>query len=79
MVLAIICVGAGFFVSQKPLRLYGLFLSLFVCAKLLFSDFADSSSGDKVILSFVVGILAIGISYLYLRLEGPAKKKAENE
>ncbi len=79
MVLAIICVGAGFFVSQKPLRLYGLFLSLFVCAKLLFSDFADSSSSDKVILSFVVGILAIGISYLYMRLEGPVKKKQESE
>ncbi|MBR4759215.1 MAG: DUF2339 domain-containing protein, partial [Lachnospiraceae bacterium] len=79
MVLAIVCVGAGFFVSQKPLRLYGLVLSLFVCAKLLFSDFADSSSGDKVILSFVVGILAIGISYLYMRLEGPTKKKAEGE
>ena len=69
MVLALACVGCGFAMTQKPLRLYGLFLALFVCAKLLFADFRGSASADKVILSFVVGILAIGIAYLYMRLE----------
>ena len=73
MVLAIVCVATGFAVKQKPLRLYGLVLSLFVCAKLLLSDFADSSSGDKVIITFVVGILAIGIAYIYMRLENSSR------
>ena len=77
MVISIVCVGFGFYIKQKPLRLYGLVLALFVCGKLLLSDFSDSSSSDKVILTFVVGILAIGISYIYMRLEKNGKD-AEN-
>ncbi|MCR4691163.1 MAG: DUF2339 domain-containing protein [Lachnospiraceae bacterium] len=69
MLLAISGVGTGFFIKQKPLRLYGLFLALFVCAKLVVFDFSDTQASDKVILFAVVGLLAIGISYLYLRLE----------
>ncbi len=69
MVLAILSVACGFGFRQKPLRLYGLFLALFVCARLLLVDFSDSSASDKVVLTFVVGVLAIGISYLYMRLE----------
>lgn len=69
MVLALICVGTGFAMSQKPIRLYGLVLAMFVCAKLLFMDFTGAAAADKVILTFVVGVLAIGISYLYMRLE----------
>ena len=69
MVLALCAVGVGFGIHQKPLRLYGLFLAVFVCAKLLLYDFSESGSGEKVVLFFVVGLLAIGISYLYMRLE----------
>ncbi len=69
MVLALFAVGVGFGIHQKPLRLYGLFLAVFVCAKLLLYDFSESGSGEKVVLFFVVGLLAIGISYLYMRLE----------
>ena len=69
MVLAIICVGAGFVVKQKPVRLYGLLLALFVCAKLILFDFSGSGQSEKIVLFAVVGLLAIGISYLYMRLE----------
>ncbi|MCR5283203.1 MAG: DUF2339 domain-containing protein [Lachnospiraceae bacterium] len=69
MALALCAVGVGFGIHQKPLRLYGLFLAVFVCAKLLLYDFSESGSGEKVVLFFVVGLLAIGISYLYMRLE----------
>jgi hypothetical protein len=69
MLLAIAAVGAGFLLRVKSVRIYGLVLSLFVCGKILLVDFGGTQTEDKVILFLVVGILALAISYLYMRIE----------
>lgn len=75
MVIAVACVGAGFVLKIKSLRIYGLCLSLFVCGKLLLVDFADAQSADRVISFFVVGVIALAISYLYMRIERSLTEK----
>lgn len=75
MVIAVACVGAGFGLKIKSLRIYGLCLSLFVCGKLLLFDFADAQSADRVISFFVVGVIALAISYLYMRIERSLAEK----
>lgn len=80
MVLAIASVAVGFCLRLKSVRVYGLVLSFFVYAKILLVDFGGTQTDDKVILFFVVGILALAISYLYMRIEKSlAEKQVGNQ
>lgn len=75
MMIAIASVAVGFWLKIKSVRIYGLCMSLFVCAKLLLVDFADAQSADRVISFFVVGVIALAISYLYMRIERSLAEK----
>ncbi len=75
MVIAVASVAAGFWLKIKSVRIYGLCMSLFVCVKLLLVDFADAQSADRVISFFVVGVIALAISYLYMRIERSLAEK----
>ena len=75
MVIAVASVGIGFLLKIKGVRIYGLCMSLFVCAKLLLVDFADAQSADRVISFLVVGVIALAISYLYMRIERSLAEK----
>jgi uncharacterized membrane protein len=41
----------------------------------LLVDFADAQSADRVISFFVVGVIALAISYLYMRIERSLAEK----
>ena len=69
MVLALGCVGVGFVLSKKSVRVYGLILSLCVCVKLVVYDFIGANSLQKTVLFFVVGVLALIIAGIYMVLE----------
>lgn len=75
MVIAVASVAVGFWLKIKSVRIYGLCMSLFVCGKLLLVDFADAQSADRVISFFVVGVIALAISYLYMRIERSLAEK----
>ena len=69
MVIALGCVGAGFIIKRKSVRIYGLVLSLMVCGKLVLYDFMGVNALQKTILFFAVGILALVIAGIYMVLE----------
>lgn len=73
---ALISVVVGFCVQQRSVRIYGLVLSLFVCGKITLYDFAGIPTLQKTILFFVVGVIALVISGIYIILE---KKSGERE
>ena len=69
MLIAIGAVAAGFAIRQKRLRITGLALTLVVCAKVVFYDFAGAQTAEKIILFLMVGLIALAISGIYLALE----------
>lgn len=69
MLIAIGAVAAGFAIRQKRLRITGLSLTLAVCAKVVFYDFAGTATAEKIILFLIVGLIALAISGIYLALE----------
>lgn len=69
MVIALVSVGAGFAGQDKSVRIYGLALSLFVCAKVTLYDFTGAAAIQRMILFFVVGAIALIISGIYIVLE----------
>ena len=75
MMIAVASVAVGFWLKIKSVRIYGLCMSLFVCGKLLLVDFADAQSADRVISFLVVGVIALAISYLYMRIERSLSEK----
>lgn len=75
MVVALACVGAGFAIQRKEVRVYGLVLSLAVCVKLILYDFMGANTLQKTILFFVVGVLALMIAAIYMVLERSWEKK----
>jgi uncharacterized membrane protein len=72
-------VGSGFFFHKRVLRIYGLVLALLVCGKLVFYDLHDLEKLEKTILYFVIGVIALGISAIYLVLEKKLQKEAEKK
>lgn len=74
MVIALFSVGTGFVIKEKNIRIYGLVLSLFVCGKVILYDFMGVPSLQRMILFFVVGLIALIISGIYILLE-----KKENQ
>ncbi|MCH5343586.1 MAG: DUF2339 domain-containing protein [Acetatifactor sp.] len=80
MVIALVCVGVGFTRRHKPIRIYGLVLSLVVCGKLVLYDFLEVPILQKTILFFVVGVMALIIAGIYIILEkrAVAQNSAQN-
>lgn len=76
MVVAVTSVALGFYRKDKPLRMYGLILAIFVCGKVTVYDFFGADTFHKMLLFFGVGVLALIISGIYIILE---KKKGEAE
>ncbi len=79
MGVALVCVTLGFLMKQKAIRIYGLVLSMFVCLKLVFFDFAGAASLVKTIMYFVVGIIALTIAGVYIVMEMKLNKKSNDE
>lgn len=69
MLVALVSVGAGFAIRERSVRIYGLVLSLLVCGKVVLYDFVGAPNLQKMILFFVLGVLALVISGIYILLE----------
>lgn len=78
LVIAIGSVASGFYHKEKQMRIYGLILSLFACAKVLLFDFYGAATLQKTILFFIMGSIVLAISYIYIRLE-KNMDKTDNE
>ena len=79
MAVALTCVGIGFKLKDRAVRVYGLVMAVFVCLKLVFYDFIEVDTIYRVIVFLVVGILALVISFLYILLEKSEDKKIAQE
>lgn len=78
MAIALTCVGIGFKMDDKVVRIYGLIMAVSACLKLVLYDFIEVNTIYRIIVFLVVGVLALVISFLYILLEKNAdKKKAE--
>ncbi len=69
MVIAAGCVIFGFMLNTKNIRIYGLILSLVVCAKLIFIDFIFLPFLGKAAAFVIVGLIALVIAFTYSVLE----------
>ena len=69
MIIALSCVGIGFKQKDKAERICGLVMAVFVCMKLVLYDFREVETMYRVIVFLVVGVLALGISFIYILLE----------
>ncbi len=69
MVISLFCVGVGFKFSDKKERICGLVMAAFVCLKLIVYDFREVGAAYRVIVFFAVGIIALLISFIYVKLE----------
>ncbi len=67
--IALAGIVVGFWQKQRPLRIYGLCLALFVCAKVVVYDFWDLELLAKGLLLLAVGLAAIAISIIYAIIE----------
>jgi uncharacterized membrane protein len=76
MVIAIASVAIGIRIEDKAQRLCGLALAIFVCAKISLFDFRESEPLQRMIVFAAVGVLAMLISYIYIRLEKGLKATA---
>jgi len=74
--LAAVAIGAGFYRKDKSIRIYGLVLMICVALKLVIFDFYESEAGFRILVFLIVGLLILGISFLYIYLE---KKLNEEE
>ena len=78
MAIALISVIIGFALKEKSIRIYGLILSIVICAKIALIDFI--SIGDvkaKTIMYILVGALALAIGCIYMVLESRENKAAK--
>ncbi len=69
MLIALVSVTAGFVKKDKPVRIYGLVLSLCTCGKIALYDYWGAPILQKTILFFVVGVIALAIAGIYIILE----------
>jgi membrane protein len=69
MLIALVSVTAGFVKKDKPVRIYGLVLSLCTCGKIALYDYWGAPILQKTILFFVVGVIALVIAGIYIILE----------
>lgn len=76
MLIALVSVTLGFLKKDKPVRIYGLVLSLGTCGKIALYDYWGAPVLQKMILFFIVGVIALMIAGIYIILE---KKTGNNE
>ncbi|MDR2546415.1 MAG: DUF2339 domain-containing protein [Lachnospiraceae bacterium] len=69
MVIAMVSVAAGFRFRDKSLRICGLTLTIFVCAKIAIYDYRFALQVERMIVFMVVGAIALFISLLYIYVE----------
>lgn len=80
MAAAFFLVGIGFRHKEKVERITGLVLAALVCLKLVLYDFREAELLYRMIVFLIVGVMALGISFLYMFLERKmTQKKAEIE
>jgi len=75
MIIALSCVGVGFKHKDKVERICGLVMAMFVCIKLVLYDFREVETLYRVVVFFIVGILTLGISFIYILLEKNEEKQ----
>lgn len=76
MLIALVSVTLGFLKKDKPVRIYGLVLSLCTCGKIALYDYWGAPVLQKTVLFFIVGVIALVIAGIYIVLE---KKTGNNE
>ena len=76
MLIALVSVTLGFLKKDKPVRIYGLVISLCTCGKIALYDYWGAPLLQKTILFFIVGVIALVIAGIYIVLE---KKTGNNE
>lgn len=69
MLIALVSVTSGFLKKDKPVRIYGLVLSLCTCGKIALYDYWGVPVLQKTILFFIVGVIALVIAGIYIVLE----------
>ncbi|MBP5553731.1 MAG: hypothetical protein J6X94_02560 [Lachnospiraceae bacterium] len=83
MAIAVVSVIIGFALKRKGIRIYGLVLSIVVCAKIAFIDFVTLDDAlSKTIMYILVGAFALLIGTIYMVLESRESKaltKKNNE
>lgn len=65
----LISIGAGFYFTDKKLRIYGLIVSMLVCFKITLFDFRGEDLLQKMLLFLAAGVVALIISGIYVLLE----------
>ncbi len=68
-VIALCSVIIGFAKKHKGIRIYGLLLALFICAKIVIYDCRTVSHMNRIMLFIGVGVVILAISFVYTRLE----------
>ena len=76
-ILAIACITVGFGFKRKPLRIYGLVLTLISVLKLIIFDINYDNSFGRALSLFVSGLLCFGISILYNQVDKKISKDTE--
>ena len=76
LTLAVVCVLGGFKLRVKPVRIYGLGVAIFACVKIAVHDFSGLNNRERILVFLLAGVLALAISFIYLRLE---KQESMNE
>ncbi len=77
MAIAIVSVILGFAMQQKSVRIYGLILSIAVSLKIMFFDFRAMPIMERMLLFFVVGVIILAISCIYIVLEKKMSNRGE--
>ena len=75
-ILAAALIGGGFIKKDKAIRIYGLCLIIFVALKLVGYDFKEAEAVTRIIVFLIVGLVILGVSFLYIYLE---KRQAEQQ
>ena len=77
MAVAVASVVFGFILKEKAIRVYGLVLSIVVCAKIAFIDFVTLDDvKSKTVMYIIVGAFALLIGTIYMVLESRETKAA---
>lgn len=75
MLVALLSVWYGFKVNELKLRKYGLGLAFVTCGKIILVDFYSFNFITKTLVFLIVGLIALGISYTYSKLEKEHQNK----
>ncbi len=65
MICALICIAVGFRLNIRPMRLYGLVVTMLCVLKMVLFDFGDGSTISRIVAFIIGGVLCFAISLLY--------------